>query len=107
MELPETFEALVKYLLTPGGLGVIVSIVIQFIKNHWPAFAEAMDRYGLWLTTAFSLVFAIAGYLISISGIIPIVENYWWLVLLVFTTSQGSYAIGKGVARTRGLLSGG
>lgn len=101
MELPSTFEAFIAYILSPTGLAALASLVLQFFKGKFPKFALIMNDFGVWITLGVCILFAGAGYIISIYDVIPIVENYWWLILLVFGASQGIYSTKKGVDRVR------
>lgn len=99
MEIPTTAEAFVAYVLSPAGLGVIVSLILGLLKKYVKGFPEVMDKFGGYITVGVAAVVAVLGYLVSISGVIPIVENYWFLVVLVFGMSQGVYAGAKQVGK--------
>lgn len=94
MEQFETFGALVRWLLTPAGLGLAVVAITAVIRRWAERKADALDgrvpRIAAWIvghlwhvSVVVAAVLAGGAYVVQRFGLGSYVEEFWPLVLLV------------------------
>lgn len=106
----ETFGALVRWLLTPAGLGVAVFVVVDVVRQVAKRRA-AGSRVWAWVlahlwhvSVVAAVVLAVGAYAVQRFGLASYVEEFWPLVLLVlgsvtWGTSQAVYSTVKASKR--------